>query len=73
MKPKRDARGRFLPRLAHDPEHRFVILQEDGYPAFRGSFSEALPLAAYANAKMVMTKPDGYVVIRRRGPLRAIL
>ena len=35
MKPRRDARGRFLPAFKRDPTHPWVLLGDDGMPVER--------------------------------------
>ena len=60
MTPPRDARGRFLPRIRHDPLHPYVLLQEDGLPAYRmGTVTEGYALAAECGADLLVTFPTG--------------
>jgi hypothetical protein len=35
MKPRRDARGRFMASIQCDPAHPFVLVGEDGMPVER--------------------------------------
>ncbi len=57
MKPIRDALGRFLPRLRHDPHHPYVVLQEDGAGAYRSaSYGDAATMARLAGARLMLTR-----------------
>ena len=76
MKPKRDALGRFQPKLKHDPLRRFVILQEDGLAAFKTGIAEdAYDLAKRSGARLVMTRALGRhtALLAAAKPLRAVL
>lgn len=75
-RPRRDALGRFLPRLKHDPLHKYVVLQEDGVGAFKtGLHDDAYAHAKAAGAPLVMTRARGThtVLLAAVKPPRAVL
>ncbi len=57
MSTIRDALGRFLPRLRHDPRHPYVLTQEDGAAAYRSaSYADASGLARETGARLMLTR-----------------
>ena len=76
MKPHRDALGRFLPRIPHDPLHPYVIPQEDGLAAYRThSLHDGRETALAAGADLYLTFPTGRPlrILRHVKPSKVVL
>lgn len=57
MMPLRDNKGRFMPAIRHNPDAPFVLLQEDGFPAYCTHVrTEAFYRAHDAGCKLIETR-----------------
>ena len=76
MTPLRDARGRFLPRIRHDPLCPYVLLQEDGLPAYRtASYQDGYEQARASGGDLVVTFTHGRPLrlVRHIKPAKVVL